>query len=385
MTERTFRPTRGKSISLAVGFFLLLAIGFSLAVLLNLWTASKKEFGNQSYEELLASIPNPIRTDSTASAIETLRNHRDELFPRLQRTLIGPPPLRYRVTKNIPRAIRETLSTWLPRSSSRKLFLSANDILQSREQALRALTVFPPEDSRAIIQTLRTALHRPEITIQQQGIEELGRFGTQAGAAVNELLPFLSSYDQKLRYQAVKTLGSIGEQSSPAIGSIQNLMGDSSEMVRAAAIVAFGRVVTDKQNLSPSLKTALSDSSSLVRYAAAQAIGRTACNDPASVTPLIQALQDPEFQVRRNAAIALGRMGPLAATAVAPLTKALWDDRMEVRISSAEALGNIGRLAKSAIPHLIDALNNDFAGMGIPAHEAIKKIDPASDIGIAPR
>ena len=58
---------------------------------------------------------------------------------------------------------------------------------------------------------------------------------------------------------------------------------------------------------------------------------------------------------------------------------------MEVRISSAEALGEIGPRASRAIPHLFDALNNDFAGMGVPAHEAIKKIDPASDVGISAR
>ena len=385
MTPLPSKSTRGKTLSLVVGFFALLVVACFLVWLLDSWARSKRQFDNQSYAQILAAVPRHFRTNSEAPILATLTKNDSELIPRFSQTLLGPSPLRYRVTRRLPKEIREALMSWLPRSRAQTLFLSPKDVLRSREQALWALTLIESDQTTTIIDTLRAALDRPEPTIQRQAIATLGRFGIGATGAVPKLIPFLKSFDPHLRYQAVKTLGAIGEGSTPAIGAIETLIEDPSEMVRAAAVVTYGRVVRTKKRLSPLLERALLDQSSQVRYAAAQAMGRTASEDPSSVPPLVRALQDTESQVRRSAAIAIGQIGPTAADAVPALAHALWDERMEVRISSAEALGKIGPLAKSAIPDLIDALNNDFAGMGIPAHEAIKKIDPASDRGIAPR
>ena len=367
-----------------VGLFFLLVVSV-LFLLIFRTPKQEKVFSGQSFEQLLATLPEHPATDPESAATLIVQRHAEKLLPQLDLTLNGPDPLSFRLTKRLSPELRNRLAAWLPSSTVTRLFMTDSDLLLIRERCLQALSLIPEKKQAEVIDILTMALDRPEPALQRGTIRELGEFGSDAKVAVPRLIPFLKSLDQPLRYQATKTLGMIGPSADPAIEIIQNLMSDSSEMVRAAAVVSYGRIVLTHDSLVDSLLTALTDTSSQVRSAAAQVIGRTAHQDHRSILPLISALQDRESHVRRNAAIAIGRIGPAAKLAVDPLSKALWDERMEVRISAAEALGEIGPGAKSAIPHLFDALNNDFAGMGVPAHEAIKKIDPASDKGISAR
>ncbi|MBT7243727.1 MAG: HEAT repeat domain-containing protein, partial [Flavobacteriaceae bacterium] len=256
MNWRDLKPTRSSTLSLVVGLFFLLVVGVLLLLVFPA-TKQENEFAGQSFEQLLATLPEHPAADPDSPGIQTVKHHTEKLLPLLNLTLNGPGPLRYRLTKRLAPDLRTRIVKWLPTETATRLFITKNDLLLIREQSLRALSLIPKRERSEAIAILTEALARPEPALQRATIRELGKFGINANVAVPRLIPFLASLDPTLRYQAIKTLGTIGSPANPAIEIIQTRMSDSSEMVRAAAVVAYGRIVLPHNPVANSLLTAL--------------------------------------------------------------------------------------------------------------------------------
>ena len=178
-----------------------------------------------------------------------------------------------------------------------------------------------------------------------------------------------------LRADALRSIGSFGSEAVAALPQLVASLQDPDAQVRMAAAWAISQVAPSTSAATvKALEQALSDTEPRVRSLAAVALRQIGPGAADAVPQLIASLDDAVAFVRAPAADALGAIGPAARDAVSALAKRLTvkDEQVFVLRSVAYALGNIGPDARSALPALEGALK--LVRVSYAAQSAILRI-----------
>jgi HEAT repeat protein len=229
------------------------------------------------------------------------------------------------------------------------------------EAAFDALVQIGP----AAVPALRATLRDKSIKARQDAAAVLGMIGSEAKAAIPELLALLK--DKDAGKHAAWALGRIG---GPAvITALLACSKDQDARMREQAAIGLGVLRDKPKEVIKALGEALKDKEIEVRQAAVRAWSGPEAKD--AVPDLIAALRDET--IRGDVVIALSQIG---APAIDPLLTTLKDQDPAIRIASARALELMGPKAtlkfragkgeperpspkmQPAVGHLIEALKD---------------------------
>jgi len=252
------------------------------------------------------------------------------------------------------------------------------------------------------VKRLAATLTAPDKNERLRAADELAEFGTQAKAAVPQLLTALTGADADLRWHAARALGAIGPAAVEAAPALVKALTDENALVRAQAAQAIGFLGSKSPQAVEALVTRVTDSDARVRRAAIAALQRLRPGpkvvlpllakvlddaDPSVVMPALQSLAEVGADAmptliealsypggRYWACLVLAEMGPKGKAAVPALVKLLSDKDPEVRMQAVITLGEIGPDAKSAASDIIKALSDEHGGVRYGAVYALAKI-----------
>jgi HEAT repeat protein len=130
-------------------------------------------------------------------------------------------------------------------------------------------------------------------------------------STVDSYIEALKDHNPVTRMNAAEGLGRFGSEAEAAITALSEALKDNDPRVRGSAAWALERIGSEARAAVPHLIEALRDQNQRVRRAAAGALGRMGPEAKVAIPALIEALKDHDPAVRRNAAWALGDIGPL--------------------------------------------------------------------------
>jgi len=166
----------------------------------------------------------------------------------------------------------------------------------------------------------------------------LGGFGSAAGRAVPELLPYLS--DRDAGANAIQALGLIGVGDEEVVTGLRRIVADEKSPHRGLAASTLGSLKS--ASALPELRLALSAPDKYTRILAAKALAVLGSEAAPAVPELIALLKDPDPDIRVSAVEALGKIGPNAAAAVPQIENQLQFPDRRLKESAVAALERIG-------------------------------------------
>ncbi|MBN1282639.1 MAG: HEAT repeat domain-containing protein [Proteobacteria bacterium] len=255
------------------------------------------------------------------------------------------------------------------------------------------------------------AHHDP--SVRAKAAEELGRAMTGDKKARKKLLGLLDDDSPKVRIAAAKALGRVGESAS-AVKIARMIFSDpdlGTRIEATGALIALGpkakdavpllvdifvtRGASEARNAAfllgkmgavsapavPALVGRLEDPDKQLVNSAQSALRNIGAPHPDQAEDLVALLEHAGFAVRLGAVDALLKMGEKAQVAVPSLAAKASGGNRDARAAAVFLLGKMGKAAASSLPALSRIVN----GKGEykerkAAWDAIKKIDPSSDI-----
>ncbi len=162
------------------------------------------------------------------------------------------------------------------------------------------------------------------------------------------------------RLAAIDELGKAGPKARAAVSALVEALGDPDAMVRSASAFTLGFIGTDAAAVVPALTKTLDDSDKFVRSGAANGLAMFGPQSGTAVPELTRALDDAYAPVRSAAARALGRIGPDARPAASRLLGLLGDSDKFVRAAAALAVGDIGEETDAAVMALCNVRKDEY-------------------------
>lgn len=247
-------------------------------------------------------------------------------------------------------------------------------VRNSAHRALEKLRVNLVDHADDIV----AALGHESPDVRDHAAERLGEMRPRPLHAVVPLAQaLLNDESLRVRESAARALRNIGTEASAAIPELLTAMHAGSRDQREAASSVLGSVsLGDRDDIDALVRTSTSDSELSVRLAARGSLVRMARTSPAIFDRYAEAAASPGPVARRVALIdALGRLGEAAAPAVPALLVALREGTAEVREEAARSLGRIGADAADALLPLRRVAAWDRSqGVRDAAEQAIKSI-----------
>jgi HEAT repeat protein len=264
-----------------------------------------------------------------------------------------------------------------------------------------------PIEQKPVDQLVET-LSQPDAPEALPAIDEVGRRGESAKAAVPALIKALASKLEVVRWHAARALGALGPAATEAVPALTAALGDEQANVRAYAAFALGAVGKDAEPAVERLLETVLDKEALVRRASMRAL-RQIGPDPAKALPVLEKIleeADPalvqsalhtmaergkeavprlqQFLKRPKlaywACVVLAELGPDGADAVPELTEVLKSEEPDVRLHAVMALAAIGEAAKPTVPQLTALLEKDpFEGVRYAAVYALVTLGERTD------
>ncbi len=226
-----------------------------------------------------------------------------------------------------------------------------------RIQAARALGEQGSEAEAAVPELVRALREGPE-DLDMVCAWALAQIGP---ASVPALVPLVDTTSpRRTREVAAAALRRIGRA---AVLPLEQELKDADYRTRKSAAVALGILGPHAEAAVPRLLLAIKDEYSIVRKYAALALGQIGARAPLVVPELVKALADSDESVRAGAAASLGSFGPEARGAVAALIHALSDSHTPVRAGTARALGRIGADKDQVLEALRGALADNHSAV----------------------
>ena len=225
--------------------------------------------------------------------------------------------------------------------------------------------------------------------LRDGAVDELGRIGPQAAAAVRPLLPLLDSDDPFFRHKVFEALQQIGARDEAVRARLRHFLASSDLDERYDAARALAASGEPARQIVPALIDLAIDphfcphggelppGDWFALYAYPALLASIASFGPDAVPELHAALQKRNPQVRRAAVDALGVIGPAAKAAI-PLLIELLDDSA-CRDAAAESLGRMGFEARAAVPRLLALL--EAARLQGASEEYVALLDALGAIG----
>ncbi len=226
-------------------------------------------------------------------------------------------------------------------------------------------------------------------------IKALGVLGSNARAAIPDLVAGLIDGDSQVRSAALKTIKTVdpqwikGKATLAAVPELVKAQVDSDRMVQKTAAKVLERVDPnwpareDTIAQVPLFTKALSNSLETVRQSAAQVLEKIGPPAKSAVPALIERLADAVKPVREGAARALDAIEPewqkqeAVGQKVEALVENLDSSDWRVRLGAAGALGELGRAAPGlSIPALVVHMADGDRNVRAAIRESLKKIDP---------
>jgi HEAT repeat protein len=305
----------------------------------------------------------------------------------------------------------KTFSQWLAELKTTK------DPSKS-ENAIRTILMFGPDEAQQALPTLLGILrrHNPvsspiDTSVRVNAIMAIGAI-CRAGAskeppehkhveeAVTLLKRQLRDEERIIRFRAAEALGNIGTDAKAAIPELINTLGDRKTWeARQAAAFALGMVAVDYKKGAPpdvleALFRALRDSSTRVRYTAVQALTRLGVPAQASLRlGLEKALDaaarsdtDPTVQIWAHMAVMGLHMKLDKKTdewRITAIGKLLHSPELQTRMQAAQALGVLGTRAKQEVPRLQAALNDPDPNVVVLSIQALAQMGTAARPAVA--
>jgi HEAT repeat protein len=239
----------------------------------------------------------------------------------------------------------------------------------------------------ATVETLAGAVASEDQATAVAAIDDLGRMGSEARAAVPALIEALGRQDEVVRGHAARTLAAIGPEASDAVPALVTTLGDSDPLVKAYAAYALGQIGQRSEAAVEKLLETAFDTDPKVRRESIHALRRidapleqtrpvllkileegdpgivlpalrTMAEDGAAAVPrLREALQDDKLCYW--ACLVLAEIGPDGAAAVPELAACVKHSDPHVRLQALITLGEIGPGSAAAVPDVVNALEND--------------------------
>jgi HEAT repeat protein len=230
------------------------------------------------------------------------------------------------------------------------------------------------------VPVLVRGLKSDDLLVAEQSALMLTRLGSQAMAAVDPLVQYVTGETGTVRVVAVELLGCIGPAARSGVQLLAAGVLTNDLIFARASAVALGRIGADAAPAIPCLVTAMNGRDvELARVAtvAVGAIGRVVRES--AEEPLIVALRHYDEAVRMNAVAALRSVG---RDPVSPLVTILRGVDKRQAAWAATALGRMGADAKAAIPDLISSLREKDGYLVSASVEALGGIGRESAVAM---
>jgi HEAT repeat protein len=250
----------------------------------------------------------PVLKSGAARALAELKTESDEAVAALVEVLDESDP--YVIGNAI-----DALASLGPRSVD-----DLEETLQNpglRKYAVRIIYRLGPEAAEAVpmlVKALGTTTDSPEDrTFRQEVHYALAAIGTQASAAVDELIKSLGDEDLRMKGSAAYALGKVGPAAEPAVAKLVEIVkqGEKEGDLRLQRVGVWALLKIRPGN------------EKLEEFA---------------VPLLVSALSSEEELARIEAALTLGELGEIAKPAVEDLQRLLEDESQAVRGAAQQAL-----------------------------------------------
>jgi HEAT repeat protein len=266
-----------------------------------------------------------------------------------------------------------------------------------REEAIRAVTLFGPEASKAVpllVDRLRDNDASPRVkACVALSMVEISK--ADIPAVVRALAQRVQEDTQSIvRYYAAVALIRFGEDAKPAVQALALRVSDGASWeIRHACVVALRRAGRDARGVphpgvTRALLEALRDPTLQVRFEAVTALGALGQpEDPALLSTVLRAMEDRlhdrDKTVQIWAMVGLMALDKVNDAHVQAIIKFLKDRSQEprVRIQAARALGTMGKKARGGVEALVSVLDDkemvvaaacaSLAEIGDPGPEAL--------------
>lgn len=241
---------------------------------------------------------------------------------------------------------------------------SASDLYSLGATCFQLLTGYPPSyaNERSWINVemevkkstaaILKKLFDPSLSTRYQSAEEVlqdirATEDVRQSERIKFLLSLLSSKDHRYKIQAINDLADFGSEARAAIPQLVDLLREDNEQLHASAEIALARIGEESVSF---LSDLLQNEKLEVRRRAASTLNQIGTKSEAMIPQLIQALEDsdPNGDVRWYAVVAIGKIGVAAKEAIPALIKRLEDDKAGIRSWALYALGKMGSFAKEA-------------------------------------
>lgn len=273
-----------------------------------------------------------------------------------------------------------------------------------RKYVVQALAILEVPASAKLPHFL-TALRDDDTDVVKQSLEGIAALGSEAAAAVPDLLPLLL-HTGEVRIPAIAALAKIGDAATVVPALLPHL-DDTEDGVRQSVVEAIGTFGPAAAVAVPELTRLLTEDDEDLRRAAAEALAQLGAAEAAGVAvdDLVQKLAAPNGYDRLAAAQSLGALGAVAAPAVPALARALrdpaWGDvRTDTRkrftvmgmilmpMEQIEALGEMDQRmflpdilkqigTSDVYPVLAEALSDPNPVVAVGAESALEDLMPA--------
>ena len=213
---------------------------------------------------------------------------------------------------------------------------------------------FAAETKKPNVAALVEGLKSGDKAIRRDASYQLSQLGTEAKAAVPDLVKALDDSEDQVWFNSITALARIGPAAASAVPALLRQLAKvdrSNNHGQRWYRTAFALGSVGPAAL-PELTKALGSDKAQVRSGAAKAISWMGADAESAVPALAKLIADGDADVRDQAALALGKIG-LAALPV--LKESLKSDQATVRASAASALDVMGDAAKDADPALATA------------------------------
>lgn len=238
-------------------------------------------------------------------------------------------------------------------------------------------------EASAAVPDLIGVLDDPSERLRGAAGSALRRIGPTSAGLIPSLKKQLRDEDPETRLRAVSAAATIGPAvSRTLVPELISALEDPDRRIRSTAIESLRELARDTGEAVPALALRIRDEDAMVRIVAAGALGE-ACRKAGAVVPaLVGAVKDPEPSVRWTAINALENCGAEAALAVPALIEALKDERKEHRLTVLRVLGKIGPKARLATVPLIDLLQSDHEELRFSTGQTLLSIGPDRELAV---
>lgn len=150
----------------------------------------------------------------------------------------------------------------------------ADPSLFVRWSAVRVLGKTGPVNADESVPAIAALLRDPDLNVRVAAAGTLERYGTEARAAIPQLIRAVASGDAEMRLSAIQTLAAMGSVARPAIPALIGALTYDDDRVQKAAAEALGRgrFGAAARSAEGPLRQAMNDDDPEVRKAASEAL-----------------------------------------------------------------------------------------------------------------